>query len=504
MYRQTPLPPLVMPETIPFSSTDTPAGLGRFLDRRSFLRSSAATGAGLYLATSKGAIAQGEAADRPLTVALVGCGAQGDRLRVSAKDIPGIQWVAICDIWEYNRRQIAARLKYENKEQLDGEVALYTDIEEMLAKEKNLDCVIIATPDFLHAPYTRLALEAGKMVYCEKMMSNTIEAAADMVKSQRETGGLLQIGHQRHSNPRYLHLRDNVLAANLMGRITHCYGQWNRGVSASQPLGIPKGQEIAPDVLAKSGYDNMEEFRNWRWYRKYGGGPISDLGAHQIDLFNWFFKAKPVSVSAVGGVDYYDGTDGKAKFELPDNVMALYEYKLPTGTMRAYYQVLTTTGSQGYYEKLLGVDGSAVISESPSSNQIYREPSAPDWSEYAKGDNPLVVRAPGSVKNKYWETERSWEKPKPPSYALGALASAVADVRESKALDPWELPIVLKKYPHTPHLENFFEAARKRDQSILNCPVLEAYHTCVTVLRCYDSIKSGSKYVFKPSDFDVA
>ena len=77
-----------------------------------------------------------------------------------------------------------------------------------------------ATPDFLHAPYSRLALEKGKSVYCEKMMSNTIDGARDMVLAGRQNAGIFQIGHQRHSNPRYIHLRENVYKkANLLGRM---------------------------------------------------------------------------------------------------------------------------------------------------------------------------------------------------------------------------------------------------------------------------------------------
>jgi predicted dehydrogenase len=88
----------------------------------------------------------------------------------------------------------------------------YEDYREMLDKEKELDAVIIATPDFWHAPHTVDCLEAGKHVYCEKEMSNTLEGARRMVAAARETGKLLQIGHQRRSNPRYLHCYEKLLA----------------------------------------------------------------------------------------------------------------------------------------------------------------------------------------------------------------------------------------------------------------------------------------------------
>jgi len=474
------------------------------MDRRNFLRNTAYAGTGLALMTSKSAIAQQTSGERTIKCALIGCGAQGNALRVASKDVPGIQWVAVADIWPYNRTPTARRMAIENKHQVEGKVNEYDTIEELLEKEPSIEAVFVATPDFLHAPFSRLALEKGKHVYCEKMMSNTIEGARDMVKAGKENAGIFQIGHQRHSNPRYINLRENVIGKhNMLGRVTHCYGQWNRGVSASAPLGVPKGQEIPAEMLAKNGFADMLEFRNWRFFSKFGAGPLSDLGAHQIDMFNWVHKATPVSLIATGGVDYYDGTpdaDGvaKAKFELPDNVMCIYEYKLPSGTMRAYYQVLTTTGSQGFYEKHMGINGTAIISEAAAYNQVYAEPGK-DWSEYAVGEHASISKPTDKAKNKFWEHDRTWEKPKPPSYG----AVSVADVRESKALDPWELGVTNNRLPHSYHVQNFIESVQKKDPTHLTCNVMDAFTSCVTVLKAYESISTGSKVIFTPEDFTV-
>ena len=153
----------------------------------------------------------------------------------------------------------------------------------MLAKEdKNIDAVVIATPDWMHCEHTCACLRAGKHVYCEKEMSNRLELAAEMCRVQKETGKLLQIGHQRRSNPRYRHCFENIVP-HVLGRVTTAYAQWNRTLAPFFSVKRPPKQEI----LTKYGYENAEQYLNWRWFYKYGGGSMVDLGSHQIDLFIW-------------------------------------------------------------------------------------------------------------------------------------------------------------------------------------------------------------------------
>jgi hypothetical protein len=142
-------------------ATSASGGLSRFMDRRSFIRTGVHTGAaaGLFLSTSKNAIAQATDPNRKLKCALVGCGSQGNAIRIASKDVPNLQWVAVADIWPFNRTPTARRMQYENKHQVDGPVAEYDTIEEMLAKQPEIEAVFIATPDFLHAPFSRLCLE---------------------------------------------------------------------------------------------------------------------------------------------------------------------------------------------------------------------------------------------------------------------------------------------------------------------------------------------------------
>ena len=193
--------------------------------RRDFVRTAAVAGAGLVLASGSRLFAQAPSANGRINVALVGFGAQGRVLLESLLKIEGIQLAAVCDIWDYARTYAERYLK-----KTGVEVRTYRDHEEMLAKEKDLQAVVVATPDFWHAPVTNACLRAGLDVYCEKMMSNTVEGARSMVKTMKETGRLLQIGHQRRSNPRYL------FALNRLMREAKFFSPWGYRLPAAESL----------------------------------------------------------------------------------------------------------------------------------------------------------------------------------------------------------------------------------------------------------------------------
>ncbi|MHC4062646.1 MAG: Gfo/Idh/MocA family protein, partial [Planctomycetota bacterium] len=214
------------------------------IDRRKFLQSTATFGAGMVLNPAVFSQAVTSKAD-DINVALIGLGQQCSRLVDDA----------------------ILKTKMYIKEGL-------RNYEEMLAKEKDLDAVIIATPDWLHAPMTIACLKAGLHVYCEKEMSNNLEDAAKMVQTARQTGKLLQIGHQRRSNPRYQAAEKLIREHKLVGKLLNINAQWNRSVDGHKvPLPVNKKIWVDESVLNKYSYGSMNELVNWRWYKKFGGGP---------------------------------------------------------------------------------------------------------------------------------------------------------------------------------------------------------------------------------------
>ena len=443
------------------------------LSRRDFMLSSLAAAGGLMIAPSilKAATPGPDA----INVGLVGLGSQGRILLEAMLNIPGLNFRAVCDIWDYSRSFGQRKL-----EKAGFKVNAYADIEDMLSKEKDLNAVVIATPDFWHARHTNLCLKAGMHVYCEKMMARTADEARSMVRTMRESGKLLQIGHQRRSNPRYIHALENIIKkARIPGRLTNANAQWNRAVSPD--LSWPKNAVIPADTLRRYGFKDMHQFRNWRWFRDLSGGPISDLGAHQIDIFGWFFQGRPLSVMASGGADYYRTR------EWYDNVMAIFEYDTPTGRTRAFYQVLTTTSAGGgYFEQFMGDEGSVKISENPALTKVFREDRAPSWDKWIELNYLRQSAGAAAV---------------PAVDATGKPDAAKVDVRETAPLVAFELPVVLNKPIHQPHLENFFGAVRGKNK--LSCDGEHAFKSEAVIYKVNPAVEARCVLEVKPEDLEV-
>jgi predicted dehydrogenase len=206
-----------------------------------------------------------------------------------------------------------------------------------------------------------------------------------------------------------------------------------------------------------------------------GGGPVVDLGSHQIDIYTWFLETVPSSVMASGGTDYYD----KKTHEWYDTVMALFEFDTPEGKVRASYQTITTNSNLGYFENFMGDQGTLQISESAGRAGIFREQSAPLWDKWV--DKGFINS--------------------PVEEAATPTNGAVLDVRETLAPPKYELPITFNDPYHKPHLENFFNSIRGTDT--LNCPAEVGYETAVAVLKVNEAVENASPVKYDKSEFVI-
>lgn len=439
------------------------------LQRREFIKSSTIAGASLLLSQSLANLRAQEGKDT-LNVALIGAGNQGERLMsacLKLEENSGIHFQAVCDVWEKLTLRRVTNILTKYGQTTTG----YVDYQEMLAKEKGLDAVIIATPDFCHAEQAVACLKAGLHVYCESPMSHTLEGARAMVQAAKQSGKLLQIAHQRRSNPLYIHCWDNLVQkAGVLGRISAVNAQWNN--SKRDPRGWSKRRVIPEEVLNKYGYTSMEQFRNWMWYQNLGSGPLAYYGTGQMDVLNWYLQATPKTITARGGTRYYD----TKTHQTPDTVMAVLEYETPKGLVTASYQTVNSNGYGGRMEVFMGDQGSMGMSEAKVS--VFRDPEAEDWDKWVRLG---FLRRPEA------------EKP--------ANGEAAVEVSASKPPVGYELPVKMEETPSAPHLRNFFAAVRGQDE--LACPAEQAYTAAVTVAKVNEALTAGKTLELSAADFAV-
>ncbi len=442
------------------------------MNRRMFLQAATAVGAGMaFTVNQRPSSAAGKKEPAPLNVALLGAGQQGGVLLQAMLKLPGVHVQAVCDIRPFNRRYRSNLLK-----KLGHDHRAYEDHREMLSAETDLDAVIIATPDGWHARHTIDCQNAGLHVYCEKAMALTLADARNMVHTAREAGKLLQIGHQRRSNPMYQFCREKILnEAHLLGRVTTVNGQWNRGKFANLEHGEEDEPSLDQATLEKYGYASAKQLLNWRWYKQFSSGPICDVGAHQIDVYNWMLGRTPVAVIADGGHDYWPDR------AWPDNIFCVFEYPGDPGPIRATYQTISTNSSNAYYESFLGDEGTLALSESRNRAALYRE---------------------GWVFEDQW---RPWEK-KGYIKRLHGLdqpkdQQAIVDIRVSPRTPTYELLVDRNHNIYQAHLQNFFDAIR--GETTLTCPGEEAYATLASILKVNEAIQQQRKLHYEVDEFKI-
>ncbi|CAN5536632.1 Gfo/Idh/MocA family oxidoreductase [soil metagenome] len=244
-----------------------------------------------------------------INIGLIGCGSRGVGLLSLIKEIPQVQVTACCDI-------LPDHLQSGLKESVSNAKG-YDDYRKLL-EDKSIDAVIIATPLFLHHSMAVAALDAGKHVYLEKSMAYNIPQTIDLAKKVKNNPNIVfQVGYQYRYYSLYHKVKESI-DKNWVGKITHIECQYNRNSSWRNPVSDPK----------------LERIINWRMYREYCGGPLSELCAHEIDMINYLLNAHPLKATGIGGIDYWK--DGRDTY---DNIRTIYEY--PGGVKAAFNSVLS-------------------------------------------------------------------------------------------------------------------------------------------------------------------
>lgn len=298
------------------------------MDRRTFLTdtSKVLAGAGFAGLTGHGPQRSKKkvAANDKITIALVGCRGVGWANLLSHLKQRGVECLGLCDV----DQNILEERAEELQKLTDGKFDTYGDFRKLLER-KDLDAVIVATPDHWHALPMIYACQAGKDVYVEKPLARTVEECEAMVTVAQNTGRIVQVGLQQRSAPHWQQAIDFVHTGKL-GSVRQvrawAYVDWKEKLPPVPAEPVPEGVDYqmwlgpAPE---RSFNKNRFHF-TWRWYWDYGGGLMTDWGVHMLDIVLLAMQVEAPKAVTAGGGKYAYPDDAR---ETPDSLQATYEYE---------------------------------------------------------------------------------------------------------------------------------------------------------------------------------
>jgi len=320
------------------------------LTRRDFARA-----AGVATALSYSRILG--ANERP-GIGYIGLGNRGDQVQDAFLEHADQQTVALCDLREDYMDWAEAK---EKKRGLSPK--RFKDYRKLL-EMKEIDAVVISTPDHWHALQFTEACRAGKDVYVEKPLSLTVHEGRRMVEVARETKRVTQVGIHRRS-AKFLQEAAEFVRSGGIGHVTvcrsyHVMNEWPHGIG-NPPDGPPPNESEWDQWLGpapKVAYNRNRTYYNFRWFYSYCIGQLSNFGVHYVDMMRWCLgKDSPRSVTAIGGK--YAVEDNR---EIPDTLEVLWEYDGPTLMIFSQYNCnAAPTNAQNSEMELRGTKGTMYI-----------------------------------------------------------------------------------------------------------------------------------------------
>ncbi|MDQ6760118.1 MAG: Gfo/Idh/MocA family oxidoreductase [Acidobacteriota bacterium] len=314
----------------------------RNLARRAFMGSAAALTAASYNRVL--------GANDTLQLGVIGPGERGRLDMGHFMADPKVHVAALCDIY-------AEQIDKAKQKAVDART--FTDHRKLL-EMKDIDAVLIATPDHWHARIAIDALNAGKDVYVEKPLTRTIDEGPRIVKAARINNRVCQVGMQQRSGKHYLQAKREYLDTGRLGKVTLARTWWHgngyhlRKAPASfqtQPSNLDWAHFLGP---VKWRDWDPQQYYNWRAYLDFGGGQVTDLFTHWIDVVHMFLGQDiPKSAVAAGGVYAYK--DGRTA---PDTINVLLEYPVD---LTATFEATLVPGIKGEAVELCGTEGRLLI-----------------------------------------------------------------------------------------------------------------------------------------------
>ena len=296
-----------------------------YVNRRRFLQTASAASAMVAL-PAFGADALDLINGKPKRVGLIGCGWYGKSDLWRLIQVAPVEVVSLCDP---DSRMLSEAVSIASQRQSSHKKPQrYSDYRLML-KERDLDIVLVGSPDHWHALHTIAALAAGADVYCQKPISRDVREGEAMVDATRKHKRVVQIGTQRKSTSHLIEVKKQIIDAGLLGKIGHvdmcCY--FHMRANGNPPLqAVPEHLDYnlwtGPAPLRP--YDGLPHVRWWRTFNEYGNGILGDMCVHMLDTVRWMLGLGwPKRVSSSGGILVQKG----GKSNIADTQTATFEYE---------------------------------------------------------------------------------------------------------------------------------------------------------------------------------
>jgi predicted dehydrogenase len=392
------------------------------MKRRTFIKDTgtALAGSMLFAPSVLSATSGRVAANGKVNIGVIGCNGMGWSNTRSILKIKEVDVIAICDV-DSNviKRRMGDYATYRK-----NIPKTYSDYRELL-NNKEIDAIIIGTPDHWHCKMMVDAVKAGKHVYVEKPVANSIAECNLMVAAQEKTGKVVQAGQWQRSGIHYKKAIE-IVRSGVLGKIrlvkVWAYQGWMKPVNVVPDSPVPAGVDydfwLGP---AKKRDFNANRFHfNFRWFWDYAGGLMTDWGVHEIDIALYAMQANaPISVMASGGKLAYP----QDASETPDTLQAVFQYE----NFNMLWEHATGIDNGPYNRRegiaFIGNNGTLVVDR--GGYEVVVERQAEGYSSWGKNKMDII---------------EAYKRP--------------------EELDYTDL-----------HTQNFVDAIYKNDQSILNTPI---------------------------------
>ena len=316
---------------------------------------------------------QARGANDTINVGLIGTGGRCRHLLKSLVKIPGVRIAGLCDVYDGNLEL--------TKSDADPKAFTTKKYAELLAR-KDIDAVLIASPDHWHATMTIDAVAAGKDVYVEKPLTHDAAEGKALIEAVNKSKQVVQVGTQQRSMP-HIQKGKELIAAGKLGKVFKVKMSWNRNAGRVNKT-FPKIDTAAIDWKAFLGTAKDQpfdpyRFRQWRWFWDFGGGIFTDLMVHWIDVAHYVLEAEhPTEARSIGQF-----ITAKDVWETPDTVETLLLY--PKG-IQMHFEGTFSNARHGARIEILGTDGTLYMDR--GRYEMIPEPGKGEPSELILGAGP--------------------------------------------------------------------------------------------------------------------